>query len=524
MSVSCIIAAFNEERTIASVIEAVRCVGDVSEIIVVSDGSTDATAETAAAAGADLIVQLPRNLGKGGAIMAGARRASEPVLLLLDADLEYLKPEEISALVRPVLHGDSDMAVGVLARDLVQNVLPALSGLRVLRRDSLLARPDLAGTSFGIELALTEIARKSRWKVARVPFTGVVHLRKEEKYRLIQAYQGKVRMALDVVRWGSQRGRGGAQARSRALAAVSLVMMVAYLSMGLFSAKPVVGSALDVLPDPAADDRFLIVAAHADDELLAAGGLIQRALFTGAGVWVVFATNGDANRLAAVLGGKRLAPRPRDYIAEGEERQREAHQVLNRLGVPDDRVIFLGYPDRGLMALASVNRDPNTPYLSPFTRTAASPYRMTFRPKAAYTGADVLRDLRSVMLAARPTVVLTHHEKDRHADHQALNLLVRETIRSLEQAGALDRPRLYTYLVHAWDYPRPLRYAPDQPLLPPKSLRASHRWVRFDLTSEELAVKEAAMRDYRSQLDSPYLRLLLNSFLRQNELFAITDP
>ncbi|OFX31640.1 MAG: hypothetical protein A2Z07_08725 [Armatimonadetes bacterium RBG_16_67_12] len=524
MSVSCVIAAFNEERTIASVIEAVRHVSEVSEIIIVSDGSTDATAEVAVAAGADLIVQLPQNLGKGGAIIAGARRAGEPVLLLLDADLEHLKPGDISALIRPVLHGDSDMAVGVLAKDLVQNVLPSLSGLRVLRRDPLLARPDLAGTSFGIELALTEIARRLKWKVARVPFTGVVHLKKEEKYNLIQAYRGKVRMALDVVRLGSHRRRGSAHARSPALAAVSLVMMVAYLSMGLFSAKPAVGSALDVLPDPSVDDRFLIVAAHADDELLAAGGLIQRALSSGADVWVVFVTNGDANRLAAVLSGKRLPPRPRDYIAEGEARQREAHKVLYRLGVPDDRLIFLGYPDRGLMALASVNRDPKNPYVSPFTKTSASPYRLTFRQKAAYTGADVLRDLRAVMLMARPTVVLTHHEKDRHGDHQALNLLVRETIRSLEQAGALHRPHLYTYLVHAWDFPRPLRYAPDLPLLPPKSLRDGHRWVRFDLTPEELAAKEAAMRDYRSQIDSPYLRLLLNSFIRQNELFAITDP
>jgi hypothetical protein len=88
----------------------------------------------------------------------------------------------------------------------------------------------------------------------------------------------------------------------------------------------------------------------------------------------------------------------------------------------------------------------------------------------------------------------------------------------------LSEPQLYTYLVHAWDFPRPLRYAPDQPLLPPKSLRESSHWVRFDLSEDELAAKQAAMKDYRSQLDSPYLRLLLNSFLRQNELFAVTQP
>ena len=128
------------------------------------------------------------------------------------------------------------------------------------------------------------------------------------------------------------------------------------------------------------------------------------------------------------------------------------------------------------------------------------------------------------MLLARPTVVLTHHEKDRHSDHQALNLLVRETIRSLNQQGRLHRPEFFTFLIHAWDYPRPLRYAPDQPLLPPKSLQDGQRWVRFDLTSEEMDAKQTALRDYRSQLDSPYLRILLHSFLRQNELFAASEP
>jgi LmbE family N-acetylglucosaminyl deacetylase len=524
MRVSCIIAAYNEELSIASVIDAVRYVVQVSEIIVVSDGSTDATAEVAASAGADLIIQLPKNLGKGGAIVAGARRASEPVLLLLDADLENLKPREISGLIEPVLLGDYDMSVGVLAEDLRHNVLPLLSGLRVVRRDPVVTDPDLAGTRYGFELALAEMARKQRWKVERVPLTGVIHVRKEEKYAFVQAYKGKVRMTLDVLGLRPRRRNGASRLRSRLFALTCLVVMMAYLSIGLFSAKPAVGSALDVLPEPVQGDRYLIVAAHADDELLATGGLIQRALSSEADVWVVFGTNGDANRFAASIGGKRLLPRPKDFIAEGEARQREAYRVLGRLGVSREHVIFLGYPDRGLMTLASVRRDPGRPYVSPFTKASASPYGLSFRPRAPYTGTDLIRDLEAVMLQVRPTVVLTHHQKDRHGDHQALNLLVRETIRRLEQQGKLPQPLLYTYLVHARDFPRPLRYAPELPLLPPKSLREDGRWLRFDLTSEELAVKQAAMRDYRSQLESPYLRLLLNSFIRQNELFAATDP
>jgi LmbE family N-acetylglucosaminyl deacetylase len=522
--VSCVIAAYNEARTVASVIRAVQQVEDVSEVIVVSDGSTDSTAEAAANAGADLIIQLPKNLGKGGAIVAGARRAGEPVLLLLDADLEHLKPHEISALVRSVTARGHDMAVGVMARDLVQNVLPILSGLRVLHRDALLARPDLANTRYGIEMAITDMARQLKWKVERVPFTGVAHLRKEKKHNLIQAYRGKVCMTLDVLGLRLRRRNGAARSPARIVVATSLVIMVAYFSMGLFTVKRVAGSALDVFPEPVPGDRFLVIAAHADDELLAAGGLIQRALSADADVWVVFVTNGDANRFAASIGGKRLMPRPADFIAEGETRQHEAHRVMHRLGVPADRIVFLGYPDRGLMAMASLRRERGRPYLSPFTKTSVSPYAHTFRPRAPYTGDDLLQDLESIMVLARPTAVLTHHARDRHSDHQALNLLAREAVLSLEQQRKLLRPLFFTYLVHAWDYPRPLRYAPELPLLPPKSMLNGEQWLRFDLTSRELTAKQEAMRDYRTQLDSPYLRLLLYSFLRQNELFAVTEP
>ena len=524
MTTSCVIAAYNEERTVAWVVEAVRRTGEVSEIIVVSDGSTDATAQEAAAAGADVVIQLPKNLGKGGAVLAGARRASGEILLLLDADLENLNPEEIRALVQPVRQGRADMAVGVLAADLVQTVLPHLSGIRAVRRNALLERSHLAGTRFGFERALTELAWRERWKIERLPFTGVIHLRKEEKYGLIQGWHGKVRMLVEVLGPRRRRRNGAPLQKAPLLALTCLTVVAAYISMGLFSAPRAVGSALEVLPEPEQSDRVLIIAAHADDELLAAGGLIQRALAADAEVWLVFATNGDANRLAASLGGKRLLARPADFIAEGEVRQQEARRVMGRLGVPHGNIIFLGYPDRGLTALATHRRDAGRPYVSPFTKVSASPYRDTFRPRAGYSGADLLSDLKSVIRQVRPTVVLTHHEADKHGDHRALNGFVREAIRSLEKKGALQHPRLYTFLVHAWDYPRPLRYAPDAALLPPKSLRDGYRWLRLDLQPEELALKHAALRDYRSQLDSPYLRLLLSSFLRQNELFAETEP
>lgn len=525
MAVSCVIAAYNEERTIGCVIRAARAVNDVSEVIVVSDGSTDDTAAMAEAAGADVVVRLPRNLGKGGAVLAGVRRAANPVVLLLDADLQDLKPRELRALVEPVLRGRCDMAVGVLAADLVQRVLPQLSGIRALRRDALLDKHYLACTRFGFERALTTLARRRRWTIARAPFTGVKHFKKEEKYGLVLGYQRKACMALEVMGLRSRRRRhGAAHPRAPAYALTVLFVMTAYLAMGLFTATRASGSGIERFPDPAPGDRYLLIVAHADDELLAAGGLIQRALSSGAAVWVVFATNGDGNRLAAAVGGRKLLPRPADFIAEGELRQLEAMKALGRIGVPMNHLFFLGYPDRGLKAIAVDRPLSAKPYVSPFTRTSASPYQLTFRPRAPYTGADMMRDIEAIIHQVRPTVVLTHHDADRHGDHQALNALVRHILRTMERTDQQPRIQLYTFLVHAWDFPRPFRYAPDEPLLPPKSLWRTHRWVRFSLTREELSAKQEAIQDYRSQLESPFLRLLLMSFLRQNELFAVTDP
>lgn len=524
MGVSCIIAAYNEECRIAGVLAAARRVREVTEIIVVSDGSTDRTAEAAVAAGADLVVALPKNLGKGGAIMAGARRAREPVLLLLDADLANLNPAEISGLIAPVLYEGRDMALGVLARDLLQAVLPQLSGIRVVRRDALLAHPHLAFTRFGFERALTALARRARWTVARVPLTGVVHPTKEQKYGLVQGYQGKVRMTLEILAPHRQRRRGATRARRGVLVATGLVVVLGYLTMGLFTTSRVIGSQLEPFPEPVPGDRVLIVAAHADDEVLAAGGLMQRVLAAGGEVYVVYATNGDGNRLAAAIGGRRLIPRPADFIAEGMERQREAQRALGRLGIPQEHLFFLGYPDRGLMALAQQRRARSRPFVSPFTKTSRSPYPLAFRPNALYTGDDLQHDLETIVLMVRPTVVLTHHPADRHPDHQALFQFVRMALRALAHHELEPWPRIYTYLVHAWDYPRPLRYAPEADLLPPKSLRDGYRWLRFDLRADELAAKQAAIRDYKTQMESPYLRLLLSSFIRQNELFAVAEP
>src|SRR5882724_2787055 len=100
-----------------------------------------------------------------------------------------------------------------------------------------------------------------------------------------------------------------------------------------------------VLPPITANDRIIVVAPHPDDEVLGAGGLIQQACAVGAEVHVIYLTSGDHNQIAFKLYKLRLHFSPRQYIAFGELRQREAESAAGILGMTREQLTFLGYPD-----------------------------------------------------------------------------------------------------------------------------------------------------------------------------------
>ncbi len=106
------IPAFNEGATIGSVVLKARQFA--SEVVVVDDGSTDDTAETAALAGAH-VIHHARNLGKGFAVRSAwlyAREHEPEAFVLLDGDHQH-DPNDIPRLVGTVLSGKSDIVIGV---------------------------------------------------------------------------------------------------------------------------------------------------------------------------------------------------------------------------------------------------------------------------------------------------------------------------------------------------------------------------------------------------------------------------
>lgn len=108
-----IIPAHNEEANLGSVLDEVRAVGYKGDIVVINDFSTDRTALVARRKGAE-VVNLPCNLGYGGAVQAGFKYAVERgyrFAAVMDADGQHA-PESLAALLQPVVEGRADIAVG----------------------------------------------------------------------------------------------------------------------------------------------------------------------------------------------------------------------------------------------------------------------------------------------------------------------------------------------------------------------------------------------------------------------------
>lgn len=193
---SVIIPCFNEARTLGGVIEGAKRCWLTKEIIVVDDGSSDASAKIAQQHGA-VLVQHRKNLGKGAAIMSGAMAAKNSVLVFIDADLENFSHETVEKLALPVAKGEARFCKAtfereagriteLVAKPLLEFIYPEaklsqpLSGQFAIRKELLLSLD--VSRDWGIDISIVLSAIKKGEKIVEVNIGELKHKHRELPY------------------------------------------------------------------------------------------------------------------------------------------------------------------------------------------------------------------------------------------------------------------------------------------------------------------------------------------------------
>jgi polyisoprenyl-phosphate glycosyltransferase len=200
-----IVAAYNEEKTIADVLGALTRSPLIDEVIVVSDGSEDRTVEIARGIEGVRTVALKENHGKGFAMAVGVANASNDTLFFCDGDMYNVTEEHIRSLILPVLDGECEMNIGVRDRGDVKNYMhlklrfgPVLSGIRVMKRAVFETVPVQYQSHYKIEAALNCFCAGAGYRQEQTIITGLGHVTKESKRGLRDGLQARWRMSREV--------------------------------------------------------------------------------------------------------------------------------------------------------------------------------------------------------------------------------------------------------------------------------------------------------------------------------------
>jgi LmbE family N-acetylglucosaminyl deacetylase len=202
--------------------------------------------------------------------------------------------------------------------------------------------------------------------------------------------------------------------------------------------------------------QVLVVSPHPDDDIIMASGVVKRAVARGETVYIVYVTNGD-------FFGQ----------STGTLRQGEAVNAQALLGVDEDHLIFLGYPDGSVFVIRDRFRfpgdypDPGGPFVSQhgISATYASRglgrtdyHRHRFGTAGSYRWETAIGDMVDILNTIRPAHIFTTSQWDTHNDHEATYFLVRDALLQANGADPTYNPTIHKTTVWPGDtsWPAPL--------------------------------------------------------------------
>jgi glycosyltransferase involved in cell wall biosynthesis len=199
-----VVCAYNEADRIRNILDVIVGHPALSEVIVVNDGSTDATAALLCRYPQIRVLSHSPNRGKTYALSRGVAEARHEYLMLLDADLSGVTPADIDALAAPVMRGEADVSISLRSNSLWvyrRMGLDFVSGERLVPRrlladavETMQRLPRWGGEVFMNELFIAEGCR-----ISVVKWSRVVNIRKYEKTGVWRGALAEFSMITDAV-------------------------------------------------------------------------------------------------------------------------------------------------------------------------------------------------------------------------------------------------------------------------------------------------------------------------------------
>jgi LmbE family N-acetylglucosaminyl deacetylase len=157
------------------------------------------------------------------------------------------------------------------------------------------------------------------------------------------------------------------------------------------------------------------------------------------------------------------------------------------------------------------------PYRSPFTgKIHPAAFEMII-PRTDYCGADLRREIESVLTEFRPNLLAVTGPEDEHPDHSSSYFFVKKALNHLALKHWDIKPKVLTFLIHYGQWPLDQRASSGSRLYPPPGLgEKGKQWISFKLTPEEAQNKRNAILKYHTQM------LVMGRLLLSFSLF--TDP
>lgn len=230
---------------------------------------------------------------------------------------------------------------------------------------------------------------------------------------------------------------------------------------------------------------IIIFAPHPDDEALGCADMIYEVVQKKKKVKIVIVANGESS-----IDGTQWfyghPPKTQDFINIGYIRQKESVSAMKVLGLGSEDVIFLGYPNDGLLEIVSSDAySRDNPYRSEFTKFDRVSYDNSFRMGAPFCRESLSDDIKGILEECKPRYVYVTHPLDSHFDHRACGQLIPRITKSCH--GNIN---VFSYVISKSKIPSPKR-------------RLVYRWTgqlrEKHLNEASIKIKKQCISEYKSQ-------------------------